>query len=199
MSLYTANADAERCLDAAEKRKFTTMGNSTVIGNTMTREDVLHTLFTDANLLQIWAICPYGGMAHSALDDPIRPLSFTTNRPQAMRTYLESLQSSAPHDILPLANSFQHRSSSKPAHQKFYGHSYTAPTPRAEDQLPPTPTVRPRLHQSVCHPPTHFSTYIGGATSAVAPSIASVSRNPLGLSIRSSPRKVAGRYPGPSA
>ena len=60
MSLYTANADAERCLEAAEKRKFTTMGNSTVTGNTMTREDVLRTLFTDANLLQIWAICPYG-------------------------------------------------------------------------------------------------------------------------------------------
>eukprot|EP00985_Skeletonema_marinoi_P018021 scaffold10020_cov161-Skeletonema_marinoi.AAC.7 len=41
--------------------------------------------------------------------------------------YLESLQSSAPHGILPLANSSW--SSSKPAHQKFYG-PYTAPTPR---------------------------------------------------------------------
>eukprot|EP00984_Skeletonema_dohrnii_P005871 scaffold2076_cov69-Skeletonema_dohrnii-CCMP3373.AAC.6 len=66
----------------------------------MTREDVLRTLFTDAKLLQIWAICPYGGIGPMLRrflfgDDPIRPLSFTTNRPQAARMYLESLQSSA--------------------------------------------------------------------------------------------------------
>eukprot|EP00984_Skeletonema_dohrnii_P020760 scaffold10192_cov121-Skeletonema_dohrnii-CCMP3373.AAC.2 len=42
--------------------------------------------------------------------------------------YLETLQSSAPHGILPLANASW--SSSRPAHQKFYGHSYTVPTPR---------------------------------------------------------------------
>ena len=117
----------------AEKRKFTTMGNSTVTGNTMTREDVLHTLSTNAKLLQIWAICPYGGMGPMLRrflfgDDPIRPLSFTPNKPHAAKMYLESLQSSAPHGILPLANASW--SSSKPAHQKFYGHSYTAPTPR---------------------------------------------------------------------
>eukprot|EP00577_Skeletonema_sp_RCC1716_P032352 CAMPEP_0113406396 /NCGR_PEP_ID=MMETSP0013_2-20120614/19487_1 /TAXON_ID=2843 ORGANISM="Skeletonema costatum, Strain 1716" /NCGR_SAMPLE_ID=MMETSP0013_2 /ASSEMBLY_ACC=CAM_ASM_000158 /LENGTH=453 /DNA_ID=CAMNT_0000292235 /DNA_START=436 /DNA_END=1797 /DNA_ORIENTATION=+ /assembly_acc=CAM_ASM_000158 len=131
ISLYTANA--ERCLQTAEKRKFTTMGNSTVTGNTMTREDVLHTLSTNAKLLQIWAICPYGGMGPMLRrflfgDDPIRPLSFTPNKPHAAKMYLESLQSSAPHGILPLANASW--SSSRPAHQKFYGHSYTAPTPR---------------------------------------------------------------------
>eukprot|EP00985_Skeletonema_marinoi_P012317 scaffold5920_cov204-Skeletonema_marinoi.AAC.6 len=109
------------------------MGHSTVTGNTMTREDVLHTLSTNAKLLQIWAICPYGGMGPMLRrflfgDDPIRPLSFTPNKPHAARMYLESLQSSAPHGILPLANASW--SSSKPAHQKFYGHSYTAPTPR---------------------------------------------------------------------
>ncbi len=40
ISLYTANA--ERCLQAAERRKFTTMGG-TITANTMTREDVLRT------------------------------------------------------------------------------------------------------------------------------------------------------------
>ena len=98
ISLYTANA--ERCLQTAEMRKFTTMGNSTVTGNTMTREDVLHTLSTNAKLLQIWAICPYGGMGPMLRkflfgDDPIRPLSFTPNKPHAAKMYLESLQSSA--------------------------------------------------------------------------------------------------------
>ena len=89
--LYTANA--ERCLQSAEKRKFMTMGNSTVTGNTITREDVLRTLFTDAILLQIWAICPFGGMSPMHFrflfgDDPIRLLSFTTNRPQAASSYV---------------------------------------------------------------------------------------------------------------
>ena len=130
ISLYTANA--ERCLQAAEKRKFTTMGG-TVTANTMTREDVLRTLHTDAKHLQMWAICPYGGMGPMLRrflfgEDPIRPLSFTANRSQAAKMYRASLQSSAPHGILPLANSSW--SSSKPAHQKFYGHSYTAPTPK---------------------------------------------------------------------
>jgi len=119
--------------DVSKPQRRGSSRNSTVTGNTMTKEDVLHTLFTNAKLLQIWAICPYGGMGPMLRrflfgDDPIHPLSFTTNKPHAARMYLESLQSSAPHGILPLANSSW--SSSKPAHQKFYGHSYTAPTPR---------------------------------------------------------------------
>ena len=83
----------------------------------------------------MWAICPYGNMGPMPMlrrflfgEDPIRPLSFTANRSQAEQMYRASLQSSAPHGILPLANSSW--SSSKPAHQKFYGHSYTAPTPK---------------------------------------------------------------------
>mmetsp|Transcript_23067 Transcript_23067/g.32939 ORF Transcript_23067/g.32939 Transcript_23067/m.32939 type:complete len:162 (-) Transcript_23067:114-599(-) len=109
------------------------MGSSTVTTNTMTREDVLRTLHTDAKHLQMWAICPYGGMGPMLRkflfgDDPIRELSFSSNWPQASKMYRDSLQSSAPHGILPLANSAW--SSSKPAHQKFYGHSYTAPTPK---------------------------------------------------------------------
>ena len=126
ISSYTANA--ERCLQAAEKRKFTTMtmGSSPVTTNTMSREDVLRTLHIDAKHLQMWAICPYGGMGPMLRrflfgDDPIRPLSFSANWPQAAKMYLDSLQSSAPHGIIPLANSSW--SSSKPADQKFYGHS----------------------------------------------------------------------------
>eukprot|EP00985_Skeletonema_marinoi_P002366 scaffold984_cov144-Skeletonema_marinoi.AAC.7 len=150
------------------------MGNRTVTGNTMTREDFLRTLFTDANLLQIWAIsistCPYGGMAHGS-NAPQIPL-WTTPFARSLSLPIDPKprgRTSNP-SRAQLRIAFSHatckliRSSSKPAHQKFYGHSYTAPTPRPEDPLPPTPTVRPRLHQSVCHPPTpiHIIQRVGG-------------------------------------
>jgi len=45
-----------------KKRKFMTMGSSPVTTNTTTRKDVLQTLHTDAKHLQMWVICPYGGM-----------------------------------------------------------------------------------------------------------------------------------------
>eukprot|EP00985_Skeletonema_marinoi_P023135 scaffold15149_cov194-Skeletonema_marinoi.AAC.2 len=162
ISIYTANA--ERCLQAAEKRKFTTMGNSTVTGNTMTREDVLRNLYTDSKLLQIWEICPYGGMGPMLRrflfgDDPIRPLSFTSNRPQAARMYLESLQSSAPHGILhttcKLILVLLQTSSSEILRPLIH-------CPHPKDPLPPT--VRSRLHQSVCHPPTATNPHPAGPT-----------------------------------
>ncbi len=116
--------------------KFTTMGSCTVTTNTLTREDVLRTLHSDAKHLQIWAICPYGGLGPMFRrflfgDDPIRPLSFSALSqlaPQAAKMYHDSLHSTAPHGILPLAHPSW--SASKPAHQRFYGHSYTAPTPQ---------------------------------------------------------------------
>eukprot|EP00984_Skeletonema_dohrnii_P023200 scaffold12273_cov122-Skeletonema_dohrnii-CCMP3373.AAC.1 len=150
ISLYTANA--ERCLQTAEKsRKFTTMGNSTVTGNTMTREDVLHTLSTNAKLLQIWEICPYGGMGPMLRrflfgDDPIRPLSFTPNpnKPHAARMYsckriMVFLQTRPSEILRPLLHC---------AHPKN-------PLPQ---------TVRPRLHQSVRHPPPAANPYPAGPT-----------------------------------
>ena len=110
-----------------------TMGSCAVTTNTMPREDVLRTLHFDAKHLQMWAICPYGGLGPMLRrflfgDDPIQPLSFSANKPHAATMYQDSLQSSAPHGILPLANSAW--SASKPDHQRFYGHSYTAPTPQ---------------------------------------------------------------------
>eukprot|EP00984_Skeletonema_dohrnii_P018748 scaffold8828_cov166-Skeletonema_dohrnii-CCMP3373.AAC.1 len=128
----------------------------------MTREDVLHHLSTNDKLLQIWAICPYGGMGPMLRkflfgDDPIRPLSFTPNKPHAAKMYLESLQSSAPHDsssckrivvFLQTRPSEILRSLLHCAHPKH----------------PLPPTVRPCLHQSVRHPPPATNPYPAGPT-----------------------------------
>eukprot|EP00573_Skeletonema_grethae_P000936 CAMPEP_0201688944 /NCGR_PEP_ID=MMETSP0578-20130828/2607_1 /ASSEMBLY_ACC=CAM_ASM_000663 /TAXON_ID=267565 /ORGANISM="Skeletonema grethea, Strain CCMP 1804" /LENGTH=316 /DNA_ID=CAMNT_0048173429 /DNA_START=675 /DNA_END=1623 /DNA_ORIENTATION=- len=105
---FTANA--ERCLQKAEKRKFTTMGSCTVTTNTMSREDVLRTLHSDAKHLQMWAIYPYGGLGPMFRrflfgDDPIQPLSFSANKPHAAKMYVapskaQLLMASVPLQIL---------------------------------------------------------------------------------------------------
>lgn len=94
------------------------------------REDIFRTLLTNAKLLQMsnmslwWQIPMLRRFLFGV--DPIQPLSFTSNRPQAARMYLESIHITAPHGVILLANLSW--SSSKPAHQKFYDHSYTIPT-----------------------------------------------------------------------
>ncbi len=95
-------------------------------------------------------------------EDPIRLVFFTANWPQAAKIYLKFLQSSAPHGILPLANSSWSWSSSKskPAHQKFYGHSYTAPTPKISF-LQQFGLACNRAFASHIHPSTNSYSYSG--------------------------------------
>ncbi len=81
----------------------------------------------------VWAICPHGGLGPMFRrflygEEPQSPLTFTANTPHAANMYLQSLQSYAPHGILPLANAAW--SATKRDNQRFYGHSYTAPTPQ---------------------------------------------------------------------
>jgi len=58
----TYTAAAVKCLQNAEKRKFTRLGGGTVTADTITREEVLRTLQASNDLLQIWANCPHGSM-----------------------------------------------------------------------------------------------------------------------------------------
>jgi len=102
---FTANA--ERCLQKAEKRKFTTMGSCTVTTDTLSREDVLRTLRSDAKHLQMWAICPYGGLGPMFRrflfgDDPIQPLSFSANKPYAARCTVTPSKAQLPMASFPL-------------------------------------------------------------------------------------------------
>ncbi len=125
---FTANA--VRCHQDAERRKFTTMSNSTVTPNLVSREEVLATLHSDHKLLQMWSICPHGGMGPMLRkfllnDNPHTALTFTDRRPHATTMYRQSNQSYSPHGILPLADSSWKSNKLR----KFYGHSYTAPTP----------------------------------------------------------------------
>jgi len=128
--INTVTANAAKCLQAAENRKFTTMGSSTISTNSMMREEVLGALLSDHKLLQMWAICPHGGMSPMFRkfllnDNPHTALTFTNRRPHATMMYRQSNQSYSPHGILPLADSSWKANKLR----KFYGHSYTAPTP----------------------------------------------------------------------
>ena len=128
ISFYSANAG--RCLQEAEKRKFKYMGNYTVTPATVTREDI-----AVQKHLQIWAICPYGGLGPMFRrflygEEPKTLINFTANKnkPHAANIYLQSLQAYALHGVLPLANTAW--SATRRDNQRFYGHSYTAPTPQ---------------------------------------------------------------------
>ena len=104
----------------------------TVTTDTITLEEVLRTLQANNVLLQIWAICPHGSMGPMMrrffLNDlPHSPLQFTSAHPEA--TNMSRLSSLHPGlaGILPLADTMWKRA--RQPHEKFYGHSYTAPTP----------------------------------------------------------------------
>ncbi|KAL7448815.1 hypothetical protein ACHAWC_001695 [Mediolabrus comicus] len=128
ISNFTANA--VRCHQDAERRKFTTMSNSTVTTNSVSREDVLGVLHSDHKLLQMWAICPHGGLGPMLRkfllnDNPHPALTFSDRRPHATTMYRQSNQSYSPHGVLPLADSSWKSNKLR----KFYGHSYTLPPP----------------------------------------------------------------------
>ncbi len=109
-------------------------GKLSVTTNTMTREDFLRTLHSDAKHLQMWAICPYGGLGPMFRiflfgDDPIRPLSFSrpTGPKQQRCTTTPSkvqLHMTSPSPCKLLMVGFQ---TSPPT--ILYGHFYTSPTP----------------------------------------------------------------------
>jgi hypothetical protein len=106
------------------------MSNSTVTTNSVSREDVLGVLHSDHKLLQMWAICPHGGLGPMLRkfllnDNPHTALTFSDRRPHATTMYRQSNQSYSPHGVLPLADSSWKSNKLR----KFYGHSYTAPTP----------------------------------------------------------------------
>jgi len=83
-------------------------------------------------LLQIWAICPHGSMGPMMRrfflnDQPHFPLLFGPTHQQAANMYRLSSLHPGLTGILPLADATWKRT--RQPHEKFYGHSYTAPTP----------------------------------------------------------------------
>ena len=108
------------------------MGGGTVTSDTITREEVLRTLQANNVLLQIWAICPHGSMGPMMRRfflnaQPHSPLQFGPTHPQAANMYRLSSLHPGLTGILPLADATWKRT--RQPHEKFYGHSYTAPTP----------------------------------------------------------------------
>jgi hypothetical protein len=122
----TYTAAAVKCLQNAEKRKFTRLGGGTVTADTITREEVLRTLQASNDLLQIWANCPHGSMGpimHRFFlnDHSHYPIQFSPTHPEAANmSRLSSL-----HPGLTGCDMWKR---ARQPHEKFNGHAYTAPT-----------------------------------------------------------------------
>ena len=133
---------------------------------------------SDDKLLQIWSICPYGGMGpmmrHFLLGEEAQhPLQFRNTHPNATRMYQLSRTSPAPIGVLRLATA--NWNSSQTTDRKFYGHSYTAPTPTVhflqQFGLACTKAFAIHLQRKPTRPPRSRAT----------PARNSPSRNPPGL------------------
>jgi hypothetical protein len=125
IDISTYTAAAVRCLQDAEKRKFTRMGGGTVTSDTIPREEVLRTLQANNVLLQIWAICPHGSMGPMMRrfflnDQPLSALQFGPTHLQAANMYRLSSLHPGLTGILPLADARWKRT--RQLHEKFYGH-----------------------------------------------------------------------------
>ena len=118
-----------------------------------------------------WAVCSYGGLGHMFRrfifgDDPIRPLSFSANWPQAAKMYLPRLP--------PKFSSTWHPSPCRLLMVCFQTSPPTIlwPLPHSTHPSDLRPlTVWPRLHQGVCFPHPSTSSHPAGPTSVLRPSL----------------------------
>ena len=128
------SATAAAHLIEKEKKKLAREGHCDPHNNnTMTGEEIMDYLLRTNRVLIPVAISPHGRwgpMFHKFLFGTMsdKPPSFSHTRPRARQMYERATSYPTPVGIIPLASSTW--KAEKPKSQLFYGHSYTAPTPK---------------------------------------------------------------------